>query len=86
VWLIVQTDRIFRSERTFISWGLLITIALFALLHLLTTQSVENALRVAAIFFALGLIFKSTRNAIGPMLAWTLLNGQVWFLAQLLRP
>ncbi|MCD6519437.1 MAG: hypothetical protein J7M05_05915 [Anaerolineae bacterium] len=34
--------------------------------------------------FALGVIYKYTGNVIGPMLAWTLLNGQVWFVARLL--
>ncbi len=83
-WLITNTDRIFKSENARVSWGLIVTVLLFGLLHILVTQSLANALHVAVTFFLLGLIYKYTGNSIGPMAAWTLINGQVWFLAQLL--
>jgi membrane protease YdiL (CAAX protease family) len=83
-WLITNTDRIFKSENARGSWGLIVTVLLFGLLHILVTQSLANALHVAVTFFLLGLIYKYTGNSIGPMAAWTLINGQVWFLAQLL--
>lgn len=83
VWLIVNTDKIFRDRPGTHPWGLLITVALFALTHILTTN-VSNALYTGVIFLILGLIYKHTRNAIGPMLAWTLINGQVWYIARLL--
>ncbi|NOY99663.1 MAG: CPBP family intramembrane metalloprotease [Chloroflexi bacterium] len=66
------------------SWGLIITVTIFGLTHIATTQSLYNAAYTGAIFLVLGLIYKSSRNAIGPMLAWTLINGQVWYLARLL--
>jgi len=36
------------------------------------------------IFSLLGLIYKFTRNSIGPMIGWTLINGMVWAFAELL--
>jgi len=33
---------------------------------------------------ALGLIYKYTKNSIGPMIAWTLINGQIWFIVKIL--
>jgi membrane protease YdiL (CAAX protease family) len=74
----------FKSKRTSISWSLIVTVLLFGLLHVLVTQSLANALYVAVTFFLFGLIYTSTGNSIGPMIAWTVINGQVWFLAQLL--
>lgn len=83
VWLIANTDRIFKDEDRLISWGLLITVAGFGLLHVVTT-SAFNAFYTGSIFFILTLIYKHTRNALGPMLAWTLINGQVWYIARML--
>ena len=79
LWLIVNTDQIFRVEDWLLSPGLVITAALFGGLHIVTTQSVVTAIWVAVIFFCLGLIFKYTKNSVGPILAWTLINGQVWY-------
>ncbi len=56
---------------------------IFALAHVVTTN-LSNALYTGAIFLTLGFIYKYTRNSIGPMLAWTLVNGQVWYVARLL--
>ena len=83
VWLIVNTDKMFKSRIKAIPWGLIVTVLLFALTHILTTD-VRNAIYTGAIFLVLGLIYKYTRNAIGPMIAWTLINGQVWYIARLL--
>ena len=83
-WLITNTDKIFKDRNRTISWGLIITVVIFGLVHIATTQSIYNALYTGAIFLVLGLIYKFTGNAIGPMIAWTLINGQVWYIAQLL--
>ncbi len=82
-WLIRNTDRIFKTKERVLSWGLIITVVIFALAHVVTTN-LSNALYTGAIFLTLGLIYKYTRNSIGPMLAWTLVNGQVWYVARLL--
>jgi membrane protease YdiL (CAAX protease family) len=84
VWLAHHTGQVFQSKNHHPFWGLLVTVGLFGLLHILATQNLGNALTVGVTFFLLGLIFTTTRNSIGPMLAWTLINGQVWFLAQML--
>lgn len=83
VWLVVNTDNIFKGRMRAYSWGLIITILLFALIHVLTTDA-RNAIYTSAIFFILGLIYKHTQNVVGPMIAWTLINGQVWYIARLL--
>ncbi|MEA2016615.1 MAG: hypothetical protein U9O59_07970 [Actinomycetota bacterium] len=83
VWLVANTDRIFKSEKRILSWGLLITIVIFSLAHVLTTD-IYNALYTGALFIIIGLIYKYTGNSIGPMIAWTLINGQVWNVAGML--
>ena len=83
VWLIDNTDAIFGSRDKIFSWGLVITVFIFGLTHILTTD-MFNAVYTSFIFLILGLIFKKTRNSYGSMLAWTLINGQVWFMAQML--
>lgn len=83
VWLIVNTDHIFKNSTRVYPWGLIITVLAFALIHTLTTD-VRNAIYTGAIFLVLGLIHKYTRNVVGPMIAWTLINGQVWYIARLL--
>lgn len=76
--LIHKTDLHFNAQAQRISRGLVITIALVFLLHVLTTQSLSNAFVVASVFLLFGLIYKRTGNAIGPMLGWTLINGMTW--------
>ncbi len=66
------------------TWGLLLTVGIFGLTHIVTTVDLFNAAYTTFIFLILGLIFKTTRSSYGPMLAWTLINGQVWFMARLL--
>jgi hypothetical protein len=83
VWLIVNTDKIFKNAMKANSWGLIITVLAFALIHILTTD-LRNAIYTGAIFLVLGLIFKYTRNIAGALIAWTLINGQVWYIARLL--
>ena len=82
VWLIVNTDIVLNSTKKVISPGLLITVLVFGLSHVLLSPQggLLNAIKVTAIFMGLGLIFKYTRNSIGPMIAWTLINGQVSYL------
>ncbi|MFN8444987.1 MAG: hypothetical protein U0175_29645 [Caldilineaceae bacterium] len=82
IWLIHNTDRIFKSEAKTWSWGLLLTIALYALLHAFSQGA--NSLVIAAEMLAFGLVFKRTHNSIGPMLAFMLMNEYAWFLATVL--
>jgi membrane protease YdiL (CAAX protease family) len=79
-WLIVNTDRVFKSA-THLSWGLIVTVVLFSLFHLLTTRNLYIAINVFISFFFLGVVFKYTKNSLGPMLAWTAINGQIPFYA-----
>jgi membrane protease YdiL (CAAX protease family) len=83
-WLITNTDQIFKNENRTMSWGLIVTVVIFAMAHILTTQSIYNAFYTGWIFFVLGLIYKYTKNSIGPMIAWTVINGQIWFMVQIL--
>lgn len=84
MWLVSNTERIVEGGHKLASWGLVITVAIFAVTHIITTGT-TNAVYTGAIFLVLGLIYKYTDNIYGPMLAWTLINGQVWYLARLLR-
>ncbi|MFA4932461.1 MAG: hypothetical protein WC625_06125 [Caldisericia bacterium] len=84
VWLIHNTDRIFKTEASTWSWGLLMTIAIYGLLHSFSQGA--NSLVIAAEMLALGLVFKNTRNSIGPMLAFMLMNEYAWFLATVFLP
>jgi|GEM_PF-703214 hypothetical protein len=86
MWLITNTDRIFKSESRVLSWGLILTIIIFGALHILSspTAGVWNAPKVGLIFLVLGLVYKYTKNSIGPIIAWTLINGQVWFIVKIL--
>ncbi|NOY07333.1 MAG: CPBP family intramembrane metalloprotease [Spirochaetes bacterium] len=83
-WLITNTDRIFKNRDIVVSWGLIITVIIFGLIHIVTTQNLYNAAYTGTIFLVLGLIYKYSRNAIGPMIAWTLINGQVWYIMRLI--
>ena len=78
-WLIVNTDVVFHGLEKVFSPGLLVTVLVFGLSHtFLSPQAgVVNAIGVAVEWMILGLIFKYTRNSVGPMIAWTLINGQV---------
>lgn len=84
LWLVVNTDRIFKSVDKKVSWGLIITVVVFGLLHIPATGSIFNAFMVMMTFLVLGLIYKYTKNSIGPMIAWTLVNRQVWYFVRLL--
>lgn len=83
MWLVANTDRIFKSENRTMSWGLIVTVVIFAMTHILTT-SIYNAFYTGSIFFVLGLIYKYTKNSTGSMIAWTLINGTIWFYVQML--
>lgn len=84
VWLIHNTDRIFHTEAILWSRGLLLTIAIYGVLHMFSQG--HNAWVIAAEMLALGLVFKRTRNAIGPMLAFMLMNEYAWFLVTVFLP
>ena len=79
VWLIVNTDKVIKTGRRTLSPGLLATTLTFGLIHLVTAPrgGLPNAVTVAIEFTALGLVFKYSGNSVGPMAAWTLINGQV---------
>ena len=81
IWLIINTDFTLKSERH-LSPGLVVTIVIFDLSHLLSAPKAgyTNAISVKVTFLILGLVFKYTKNSIGPMIAWTILNGQVRYL------
>ncbi len=84
IWLIVNAEKAIRGQLWIISWGLIVTVALVGLAHIATASSMLSAIYVTVILFLLGLVFSRTRNSLGPMIAWTLINGQVWFLVQFL--
>lgn len=84
VWLIENTDAIYPGRSRLLSWGLIVTVVLFALTHPVSSGGLFNAAYTGFIFLLLGLIFRYSRNIYGPMLAWTLINGQVWFMVRLL--
>ena len=83
VWLIANTDTLLKCEARLLSKGLIVTAVLFGFLHLATspTAGVPNALRFGVEFLALGAVYKLTGNSVGPMIAWTVINGHVLFLA-----
>ena len=83
-WLVENSDRLFDTQEALISNGLSVTTLVFIFFHILTTLDIMNAIFVGVIFLTLGLIFKHTRNSIGPMLAWTLINTQTWIVIQIL--
>jgi hypothetical protein len=78
LWLIQNTDKLFKPTKSILSYGLIITIVIYDLLHTFTQGS--YSIVISILFLAIGLIYKYTRNAIGPMIAWTLMNGYLWFL------
>jgi hypothetical protein len=84
VWLIHNTDCIFKTEANTWSWGLLITIVIYGLVHSFSQGA--NSLIIAAEMLALGLVFKSTRNSIGPMPAFMFMHEYAWFLARVVLP
>jgi len=84
IWLLVKIDQITGNEEKTISWGLIIAAVFFGLFHIISTGSLPNALRVTIIYLTLSLIFKGTRNGIGPLLGWTLINGMTLAYAELL--
>jgi len=79
IWLIVNTDYVLGSLDKIFSPGLIITVLAFGLSHIILSPKggIFNAIEVTVIFLFLGLIFKYTRNSLGSMIAWTLINGQV---------
>jgi hypothetical protein len=85
LWLVINTGDIFRVGHRNSFWlGLVMTTAIWGLLHIATTHSLSNALGVSTIFFLFALIYHHTKNSIGPMIGWTLINSQAWFLASIL--
>ncbi len=84
IWLIDKTnDAFFFEDKKLIVSALITSLIFGVLLHLITT-SVYNAIYTGIIFLLLSLIYVYTKNSIGPIIAWTLLNGQVWFIGQMI--
>jgi membrane protease YdiL (CAAX protease family) len=82
IWLIHNTDRIFKSESRTWSWGLIITVCIYALLHAFSQGA--NSIVIALEMLAFGLVYKRTGNSIGSMIAFMFMNGYAWFLASAL--
>ena len=82
IWLVNNMDRILKSEDVLLSRGLILTTLIYGLLH--TVSQGFNSLVIATIMFLLGLVYKHTRNSIGPMLAWTVRTKYIWFLVSVL--
>jgi len=78
VWLIYNTDRIFKTEAQIVSRGLIITVVVYGLLH--TFSAGIASLGIALRFLAFGLIYKYTQNSVGPMAGFTITNDFIWFL------
>lgn len=81
IWLIQNTDKLFKPTNSVFSYGLVITIVIYDLLH--TFSQGSYSIIISLIFLALGLIYKYSRNAIGPMIAWVLMNSYIWFLVSI---
>jgi membrane protease YdiL (CAAX protease family) len=60
------------------SKGLIVTIVIYGVLH--SFSQGLNSLTIAITFLGLGLIYKYTKNSIGPMIGWTIANEYIWFL------
>ncbi len=84
IWLIVNTDTALRwNGEGIISPGLILTVLIFGLSHIILSArgGLTNALWVTTIFLYLSLTYKYTKNSIGPVISWTLINHQVLYLA-----
>jgi membrane protease YdiL (CAAX protease family) len=85
IWLIEKTRDAFLSSKNELIISALITSLIFGvILHLITTRDIYNSIYTGIIFLLLSLIYAYTKNLIGPIIAWTLLNGQIWFIGQML--
>lgn len=84
IWLIANTDRIFNTTNRIFSLGLIITPILFGISNMFFEQNIFSALLHVSTFFIFGLIYKFTKNSIGPMIGFTLGSGYTWKIASLL--
>jgi membrane protease YdiL (CAAX protease family) len=84
IWLIENTDRVWGWDGRPFSTGVGVTVAAFALMHILSTRSLINSVNVSIIFLFFGLVYKYTGNSVGPMIAWTLVNRQALLAASVL--
>jgi len=82
IWLIVKSDQIFKSEEKMFSKGLILTIVIYGVLH--SFSQGLNSITIAITFLGLGLIYKYTKNSIGPMISWTIAKEYIWFLIGIL--
>jgi membrane protease YdiL (CAAX protease family) len=83
VWLVRNTEQAFQGKRGSPLGSLAAMAVFYGWLHFIY-QGFAAGLLVSMLFFMLGLIFQRTKNIVGPMIAWTLLNGQTLFLASML--
>ncbi len=84
IWLMEKTEYAFLEDhQKRFTKGFVVTLVLFGLAHVVTTD-LFNAFYISSIFLVLGLMYKITKNSIGQMIMWTFINGQVWFIAQML--
>jgi len=84
IWLITNTNKIFKAKKRIFSWGLIITSVMYGVANLFFSHNIILALLHISVFFMFGLIYKFTKNSIGPMIGWTLANGHILFIASLL--
>ena len=83
IFLLINMEKMLHEDTNkVVTKSAILTAIIFGLLHLITTQSIENALTIMVIFFGLELIFKYTGNSFGPMFAWTIINSYNWYLLQ----
>lgn len=90
IWLVENAQGFFKKQEDnkllnkWLNPGFLLTLFLFSLAHFITTQNWVNVGYIFVIFLILGEVYLHTGNILGPMIAWTLINDQVWFMLQLL--
>lgn len=80
VYLISAFDATTDRHQRLISRGVIITALLWGLSHSLNAfffgwAALGNSLFMVAIGFVIGLIFKRSRSALGPIMFWSLVNG-----------
>ncbi len=85
-WLLVNTEIALREYRRgrklILTKSLFITTIAYGLAHIILSPKggIVNAISVAVTFTVLMGIFKYTENLVGPMVAWTAINGYIPYL------
>lgn len=81
IFLVEITDRHFqrkgKEQKGLFTKGLIITTLIYGLLHMISQGVYSFA--IALCFLVLALVYRFTKNIIGPMIAWTMMNNSIWF-------